>query len=390
VSYTLRGRLETRFAVAFAPLLAACGLGAVYAEWWPVKLAALMIGVGVALDVLAYHRVLPYQAGWLSLPLGLLELGAVMGLAIAFEVHAPVDAALAFFALSWLLAQALVNAGLPLYRLSFAEDGGELGRVGPAVAISALFVFAFSGGFAWARQPPTVHLSAGVHRGPIVLDHAVRLVGSPGAVVRGGIRITADDVVVRGVTVFGGQDGIAVDDAERVLLDRVTIGGPVLDAINVRRASVRIRDCRIGPLTGPYAQGIDISFSIDKHPSEVEGCTIVGGQEGIVTHSAMVHLEDNRVSGTSMRGITVTEMSMGSVERNHVSDAVGVGIFCGDYSMCEIDDNQIGRVRPDFASGDAFRHGFGIVSHFNAVATLGENVTPSVRAFAQGRIERDR
>jgi hypothetical protein len=90
-----------------------------------------------------------------------------------------------------------------------------------------------------------------------------------------------------------------------------------------------------------------------------------------------------------MRGITVTEMSMGSVVHNEVSDAVGVGIFCGDYSMCEIEDNQVGRVRPDYASGDAFRHGFGIVSHYNAEATLAQNVTPSVRAFAQGRIRRD-
>jgi Right handed beta helix region len=389
MSYTLRGRLETRLATVLAPLLAACVLGAVYVEWWPVKLAALMIAVGVAFDLLLYHRLLPYQPGWLSVPLGLVELGAIIGLSLVLDIDAPRDVALVFFALSWLLAQVLVHAGLPLLRLTYAEDGGELGRPGRVVAAVALSVFAFSGGLAYATRPPTVHLAAGVHQGPIVLDHAVRLVGEPGAVVRGGIRITADDVVVRNVTVFGGENGISVDDAERVLIDGVTIGGPVLDGINVRLASVRIRNCRIGPLSGPYAQGIDISFSIHRSPSEVEGCTIIGGQEGIVTHSAMVHVEDNHVSGTSMRGITMTEMSMGSMEGNEVSGGVGVGIFCGDYSHCEIDDNRVRRIRPDIASGDAFRHGFGIVAHYNAVATLRGNETPSVRAFAQGHIEHD-
>jgi hypothetical protein len=83
-------------------------------------------------------------------------------------------------------------------------------------------------------------------------------------------------------------------------------------------------------------------------------------------------------------------MSMGSAEGNQVSDAVGVGIFCGDYSECEIEGNRVGRVRPDLASGDAFRLGFGIVAHYHALARLAENDTPSVRSFAQGRIERER
>jgi nitrous oxidase accessory protein NosD len=385
VSYTLRGRLETRVAAVIAPLLAAAALSAAYQEWWPLQLAALMIGVGLALDLAVYHRAIAYQPAWLALPLGALELALVMGLAVWLGIGAPLGAALAFFLLSWALAQALTHAGLPLLRLSYAEDGGELGRLGPAAAAAALAVLAFAGGVAWAIRPPTIHLSAGVH-GPMVLDHPVRLVGEPGAVVRGGITVTSDDVVIRDVTVFGGENGISVDDSERVLLDGVTIGGPVLDGINVRRSSVHIRDCRIGPLSRHYAQGIDISFSIDRNPSMVEGCTIVGGQEGIVTHSANVMVADNWVTGTHMRGITVTEMSMGMVEENRVSDAVGVGIFCGDSSECEIERNRVAPVRPDLASGDAMRHGFGIVAHYRALAELQGNQVSSVRAFAQARI----
>ena len=46
LSFTLRGRIESRLAAALAPLLAACGLAAAVTEWWPLALAGTMIGVG--------------------------------------------------------------------------------------------------------------------------------------------------------------------------------------------------------------------------------------------------------------------------------------------------------------------------------------------------------
>jgi nitrous oxidase accessory protein NosD len=62
-----------------------------------------------------------------------------------------------------------------------------------------------------------------VHQGPIVLDHAQKLVGEAGAVVRGGIVVTADDVTVRDLTVVGGEHGIDVRDAVDVLIADVTV-----------------------------------------------------------------------------------------------------------------------------------------------------------------------
>ncbi|HWN21190.1 MAG TPA: hypothetical protein VNP93_04410, partial [Gaiellaceae bacterium] len=110
MSYTLRGRLETRLAAAVVPFLVAAALAPLLGAWWPLQLAAAMIAVGLALDAALYHRLLPYQAGWAALPLGLLELGLTMALVWRLDVEAPLEPALWFFALSWLLAQVLTHA----------------------------------------------------------------------------------------------------------------------------------------------------------------------------------------------------------------------------------------------------------------------------------------
>ena len=372
MAYTLRGRLESRLAASLLPLAAALVLAAALPAWWPAALAAVMILVGVALDVLVYHRLLPYQAGWLALPLGVVELGIVVGLSFALGLDAPIGPALGFFAGAWAFGQVIGHALLPRIRLEYAEDGGELGRQGISVAAGVALMLVATGGIAWATRPPTVTLAAGVHEGPLLLDREQRLEGEPGAVVRGGIVVLADGVVIEDLAVIGGEHGIAVDGATGVRLEDVRISGARLDGINVRRGQVTVRDC-IVQSTEPHGQGIDISFAFDLPPSLVEGCLVHGGQEGLVSHMAHVLFRDNVVTGTTLRGITVTEMSMGAVEENHVEDTVGVGIFCGDYSVCEISDNSVRSTRPDERSGDGHRAGFGILSHFGATATLSGN-----------------
>jgi nitrous oxidase accessory protein NosD len=373
MSYTLRGRLESRLAGMLPALLAAVVLAAALEEWWPLELAGIMLSAGLALDAGVYHRALPYQPGWAALPLGLLELGVVMGLARALDVAAPQRPAILFFAGAWAAAQVLGHAVFPSARWTYAEDGGELGRAGPVAAAVALGVLAAAGGVAWAVQPPTVRLEAGIHRGPLVIRSAQTLVGEPGAVVQGGILIRADGVTVRNVEVWGGENGIDVEHATGVLLDGVRVRGAELDGIHVRRSQVTIRDCDIRDPGSAHAQGIDISFAADLPASTIEGCTISGGREGILVDMTMAHVERNTVRETTLRGITMTEMSMGTVEENHVEDALGVGIFCGDYSECEIAGNVVRGTRPDLDSGDRARDGYGILAHFGAKAILNDN-----------------
>ena len=373
MSYTLRGRLESRLAVILIPFLVAAALGAVMRDWWPVELAALMIGVGVALDVFLYHRFLAYQPGWVAVPAGLLELRNPDGTGSGARDRR--SARRRARTLRGLLATRAVlgHAAFPLLSLSYGEDGGELGRLGVVTALIAVALLAGAGGVAWGTRPPTIRLDAGVHQGPLVLDHSQTLVGEPGAIVQGGIVVTSDDVTVRELTIMGGEIGIEVDGAEGVVVEDVAISGFSLDGIQVRRGQAHISDCLIESLDAEYGQGIDISFGFDLAPSVVEDCTIVGGQEGIVTHFAHALVRRNRVVETTMRGITITEMSMGDVQDNEVAGGVGVGIFCGDYSECMISGNAVSGTRPDHDSDDLARKGIGIVAHYGAKARLSEN-----------------
>lgn len=228
--------------------------------------------------------------------------------------------------------------------------------------------------FGLGSDPPTVRLPAGTHRGPVVIDSSQTLVGEPGTIIDGGIVVTADNVTIRNVEVLGGTNGIEVHEATGVVIENVTIAGARRDGIHVRLGQVEVRDCVIHSPSGEYFQGIDISFSIQFEPSIVERCSVVGGREGIVAHSAQVVFRGNHVSETAVRGIAVTEMARGSVEENTVQDAFGVGIYCGDFSTCEISRNSVSGTQPERGSDDGHRAGFGILSDFGAKAVVDGNV----------------
>jgi parallel beta-helix repeat protein len=280
--------------------------------------------------------------------------------------------------------------GFRLYR------GLEVGRrsIAWAPAVFVVVGLTASAAAAWQGQTPTVRLGAGEHQGPLVIDSAQKLVGEPGAVVRGGIVVKASGATVRNVTVVGGEYGIEVEGAKGVLLDRVRVVGARMDGIHVRRGSARIRDCVVESLRSPWAEGIDVAFSADLGPTLVQGCRITGGYEGIVSNSAVVNLRGNEVSGTTRHGIAVTEMSMGMVQGNRVSDAVGVGIFCGDYSHCTIEKNRVVGTRPELGSDDLGRAGIGIYALFGAVAELADNElvgnARATDAFSKARLKTSR
>jgi len=373
VSYSLRGRVESRLVALLPVLLGACVLAGALRHWWPVELVGLMAAVGLALDLEVWHRLFPYQPAWAAVPLGAVELGALMAIVYGFGLRAPLLPALALFGVGWLTSVLLGQAGLPLLRLGYAEDGGELGRLGGVAAAGLLLAFAGSAATYVVRLPPVVHLSAGVHQGPLVITQREVLQGEPGAVVRGGIVVAHDDVEIRNVTVVGGENGITVDGVRGTVIDGVTVEGAKLDGIHVRLAGVVIRNCTVDMLGNRLGQGIDISFNMDLGMSMVEGCTVVGGQQGITTHSSETSIMDNLVSRTTGQAIAVDEMSMGMASHNAVRDALGVGLYCGDRSMCMFDHNTVIGTRADKASGLTNRRGLAVLADFQSEADLWRN-----------------
>jgi len=373
MSYTLRGRIESRIAALLPVVVAGCVLALVEHKWWPVEAVGLMLGIGLALDLQVYHRLLPYQPGWAALPLGALELGALLGCMRLAGVAAPLGQALVLFAGGWLVAQLLGHAGFPLLRLGYAEEGGELGRLGLVTALAVGGALASAGATAYARLPPVVHLAAGVHAGPLVITRREVLVGAPGAVVRGGIVVRANRVEIRNVSVVGGENGITVDGYNHTTLDGVSISGAKLDGIHVRGGSVHIRNCTVDMLGNELGQGIDVSYTMGYGMNMIEGCTIVGGMEGIATHVSDSEIAHNSISRTQMHAIAMTEMSMGMIMHNEVRGAIGVGIYCNDRSMCMVERNTVVDTRNDSAGGDASRRGFGILASFQSEADLRGN-----------------
>jgi parallel beta-helix repeat protein len=364
VSYALRGRVDSRLATLVPVVAAAFVLALAEHRWWPVEAVALMLGVGLALDAQAYHHLLRYQPGWAAVPLGLLELAAVLGLMRLAGIAAPLGQAVALFAAGWACAQLLGHAGLPLFRLGYAEDGGELGRLGLAAAALVGATLAGAGATAYALRPPVVHLAAGVHEGPLVITRREVLVGEPGTVVRGGIVVRANGVTIKNLSVVGGANGIAVYGFRDTTIDGVSISGAKMDGIHVRLGGVTIKNCTVDMLGSPAGQGIDVSFNMEMGMTMVEGCTIVGGQEGITTHSSMAEIAHNRISRTTMEGISVSEMSMATVKDNEVRNARGVGIYCNDRSICAIERNTV---------VDTDGTGFGVLASFESEADLRQN-----------------
>jgi len=381
MSYTLTGRIQSRLAAATPALLVALALH----RWWAIELVALMLAAGLVLDSTVYHRFLGYQPAWLAVPLGILELALVYGLARELGIAAPLRGALLLYGLAWASAQLFAHAVYPRLRLEYGESGGELGRAGALTAVAVATTVVGGLGGAYAVRPPTVHLH-GTVQGPLVIRHAQTIVGG---VVRGGILIRADHVTLRDVTVVGGEYGVDIEHAQHVMLDHVRLMHFSLDGVRALDAGVMVDHCSVTAPDGPLTTGVLISYSMGRPMSMVSRCTIVGVREGISTHSSMVDVMDNHVIGTTVRAISLSEMSMDMASGNQVESVKGIGIVCMDHSTCEIKHNTIAGAEVD-GDGDPSRHGVAIESYFYAEATVGHNTVIAspggVRAFDNSTI----
>ena len=225
-----------------------------------------------------------------------------------------------------------------------------------------------------AEPGAIIQVAAGRHSGPLMIDKPISLVGGGDSVIVGtadqpAISITGvSGVVLSNLTIDGGKSGIEVRHATEIVFDKLTIRNAQWHGIFVQDGSVTVTDCVISDLMAPYPQGIEINNSDARPPSIVEGCVIHGPVvEGLVSHISHVLFRNNLVTGSTERGISVTEMSDGRMEGNRVSDAIGAAFYCGDMSHCSVVDNFADGVA---AEGVGFRssEGHGLVVHFHSQA----------------------
>ena len=229
-----------------------------------------------------------------------------------------------------------------------------------------------------ASPGAVVVLGEGEHRGPVTIDRRLTLRAEPGAIVAASpeepavVTVLADGASVEGITTFGGSSGVIVREVDLVLLDSVQVMAADLHGIEVIDASARITGVEVAGLKHPLAQGIEVRNADGRPDSVIENSTVIGGMEGIVSHVAELVIRDNVVTDTTMRGITVTEMSDGVVTDNTVERAIGAGLYCGDMSRCQFQNN----VATGVAASDDGRstEGWGLVVTYHAAASTENDV----------------
>jgi len=222
-----------------------------------------------------------------------------------------------------------------------------------------------------------VLLGPGTHAGPVAVTRSIELRGEPGAVLAAptdaaaAITITAPRARVSSLRVEGGEDGVVVRDANGVTIDDVHVAGAELHGIAVVDASAAISDVVVEDLVHPMAQSIEIRNSDGRPDSVVTGARVIGGQEGIVSHVSEVEIRDSYVAETTLRGITITEMSDGIVTNNTVTDATGTGFYCGDMSRCAFEGNTATDIGASTLGRSAA--GWGLVVTYHSAAWSHDN-----------------
>jgi nitrous oxidase accessory protein NosD len=216
-----------------------------------------------------------------------------------------------------------------------------------------------------------LHLRPGLYAGPLLIRRPVTLIG-PATIVYGtdlpAITITANKVNLADITVMGGETGIFVTRASSVRLENVRVVGAFRRGIDISQASVQLHRCEVTQLVSAFAWGIGVVNSMGRAPTTIEGCAVSGGQEGIVSHASTVYIKDNDVRSTTLRAISVTEMSQGDVDQNRIEQVLGTGLYCGDHSVCNLRDNRVWGAAPQPDTPVAWNAGYGAVVLYGADA----------------------
>lgn len=205
----------------------------------------------------------------------------------------------------------------------------------------------------------------------------------------------AKDVVVSGVTITNGRNGIEMADGS-LTLSNVLLKQNIRRGLSAERSVVEIKDSEVLE-TQPDAEGFQGSGIRIADHSKVTltnvtvagnarvGITVSDSSEATITGSKVLDTKPN-ASGAYGWGIDVAVNSKATIRENTVSGNTAVGVGISESSQAVIERNQIADQKPD---GSGVR-GYGILISLGSKAEIRNNTltrNTDVAIYATERTE---
>ncbi len=212
-----------------------------------------------------------------------------------------------------------------------------------------------------AAPGDTILVQGGVHRGPLVVDRAVRLLGEGQPILDGGglgtvVRLAAPDIHLQGFTIRGSGDRLAADDAG-VLVEgaRAVVEANALEdvlfGIDVRRApGTVLRRNRLRGKALPVARRGDLIRIWYSDGVTIEGNELAEGRDAVLWYSQDLTVRDNTVT-RARYGLHVMYCHGATVIGNRLSDN-SVGAYLMYSRRLRVTGNRL--------TGNRGPSGFGI------------------------------
>jgi hypothetical protein len=173
---TPTGRIHTRTATIFLPMLFGLIVSLVTGHFDWLVLIGIYYVMGIFLDTAVYSWLFRFQPPWMTFVIAIAELGFLLVLAQIIGntadgglTHVGIGEAIIFYWVAWILAIPITKVVLlPLISVTYLESAGEIRRVEWSIPESQVPLPVLASGAEAKRGPgPVVREASGVHAKPL-------------------------------------------------------------------------------------------------------------------------------------------------------------------------------------------------------------------------------
>ncbi len=245
--------------------------------------------------------------------------------------------------------------------------------------LDATHVRTIAEGIAAATDGSTIAIETGTYAEAVTIAKRATIVGrcaakvelqSPSGSAKPGIDVKSTGVVVRGLTLTGHVDGIAIQRAAQADIDSVVIRGARFAGLFVEGSRATVRASKIeGTVPGPDGRGgYDVGAG-DGAEVSIDDTTIAGGIQGVfgasdgtrvaLTRVVVTHQAPHATSNMRPAGIVAVTGARVAVARSSIRDldGDGGGVVEADGTV-ELTESIVRGIR---ISGSAAR-GYGLIA----------------------------